>query len=353
MKDLIRKILREVEEDDLDWIPKSFDMLLGDNFTEEDVCKDTNDNCKIELKGDNFIFRLKPDDWRENFTRIYEDDWYFLQDLLSGYDRYYSGMEMDIDEFNYVGYKFDDENIAKLNFLIEKLDIGNNFDYYKDNSEMMELFENFNSIKENRYIIDDVISELETSLSENRWEYLKSVFNDLNDMDGVNFEMYGDYLQITIDADKVFEDLEKDSNLTDIVKKYSERLDYGWTDSYYNEWNTEGSEDAVNRSISGYLDSVIEELEENPIFKSRMKLKEILTKLGFEKVNGHKWEKIINLPKYHQTFSFTAFNINYEDEDLILKTEVFDNKNDYNKIYRNRVTFDDIPEHVNNYKLDI
>ena len=72
MKDLIRKILKESEEDEFAWVPEG-DLPLGKDFDESDVCFGIDDECVINITNDEIRVKLNLEDWVKKYVNGYDE----------------------------------------------------------------------------------------------------------------------------------------------------------------------------------------------------------------------------------------------------------------------------------------
>ena len=348
------------QEEDFGWAEESIsgDLNLGKYFENSDICFDdevnVDNNCKITVTKDSFVFKLNYSWWLNKFG---EDNW-MLDRLIRygsmGYDSYYVDYELDDEEFNYIYYMINEENRYKLADCLSVLNEDVSENDLKNN--LYDVFENFNGILPVEGMASDVVYELSRALEKNRNQQINLEFEDLMSKTVAKFEHVGgwkeDYILIKIPKELVLEALEqnKDENLTDIVKKYSYVFDINWDDFYYGTFDLSGSEDQINDIMADYLDKLIDILNNDDTIQTLNNFTSSLKKLGFKKENN-KWYKTIK--KDNLDYVFIVSDINGEDMNLILTITVFYDTQTKYKNYKYKISFDELGYYINNYILDI
>lgn len=348
MKDLIRRILKE-EEDEFDWVPKEFDMVLGSEFVESDICaNETVSGCKISFDDENFIINLDLEDWANTFIDIQEHDIYYLRNVLLN-ESPNNEYELENDEFNYIVHMLNDTNKKKLNYLIDLMELGQSVEHRRD--DLLDLFTEFEPIKENDRLVDDVMSEISESLNNNRWDSLREDLNAKIKSSGAEFDLnYLDLLTIKIPTDIVLKKMSEGGDLTSIVKDVSEWLETSWSEGYYDSFNTRGSEIRVNELIEDYLDELLEEVENQPNFMGYKEFLELLTKFGFHKISEKSWSKQIDNEDGLMHIGVTNIDMNKRKFKLV--TSIHSMKHP-DKKYESILDFDQLGDVMHNYKLDL
>lgn len=358
MKNLIRKIIKETEDYEFDWLSNDFNIELGSKFSEEDLChKSQDEDCKVVFDDEYFTINLKYSDWTEDYVNIMDYDASFL-DRCFNTSAYYGDDydEVSDDEFNYIVYLLDEENRTKINNLLKKLFINKNVSMYNDNGN--ELFQNFDTIKDYGGLLTDVIYELSEAMSRNRRDNLKTVFDDIiNDLAelGIYVDTYHSYyrrseLTIKIPSIYVTQKAIKGQNLTEIVEEISSYFDKGWSEMYYGNYDTSGSETKVNRMVGNYLDEVEEEIESSENYGPYIDLMDNLQKLKFYRSDDVFYKKIKN--KY-EIVSIKLTDLDFKQAKLKAYLSRTDLSTNTTKKTKYSLDFDDLTEFMYNYKLDI
>ena len=352
VKDLIRKILKESEEE-FDWVPKEMSLAFGTKFSESDVCGPHNDiNCKIDFDGEKFTFYLDFDDWSSNFANVDENDEFYLKQTMMG-SNIYDDYDVDEEEFNYIHHYLTAENKEKLNHLIELLQLDTKLEDYREsqNKNLTDLFNEFNQIKEGDYMLNDVLGEISSAIVRNRQIELDTEYAQKLNSSGLSIGLdRRDNLKIEIPSERVFNEMGSGSDLTTILTKASEWFELSWNEFYWDSYNTEGASEGINRIVGNYLDDVIEITESNNDFIEYNEFLDLLKKMNFKKIGEKSWSKqlddsdsiihfgVINISRLHGTFK------------LITSVHKFDGPT---KRYEDTLLFDELPKFTSNYRLDI
>lgn len=224
MKDLIRKILKESEEDEFAWVPEG-DLPLGKHFEESDVCfeKDTaKDDCRITITDSEIVVKINLEDWVKNYVDAGDEGYYFLRSLLFGYEYDSSGYDLDDDEFNYILYHLNNENKNQINEIMGILGIDGDVEDYLD--EMFKLFEKFEDFKPIYRLVDSILYELGTAVTNSRQNAIEWEFNELRrtipfglSISNTRYSRDGDdYIYITLPVDYAFDQMADGSDLTQV-----------------------------------------------------------------------------------------------------------------------------------------
>jgi hypothetical protein len=354
MKDLIRKILKESElEDEFDWVPKETSLAFGSKFSESDVCGTHNDiNCKIDFDGEKFTFYLDFNDWASDFANVDEHDEYYLQQAMIG-SNIYDYYEVDEEEFNYIHHHLTAENKEKLKYLIGVLQLDTKLeDYMKSqNKNLSDLFNEFNPIKDGDYVLNDVLGEISSAIVRNRQTELDNEYTHKLKSSGLSIDLdRRDSLKIQMPSERVFNEMGNGSDLTTILTKASEWFELGWSEFYWDSYNTEGASEGINRVVGDYLDDVIEITESNIDFIEYNKFLDLLKKMNFKKISNKSWSKqfddsdsiinfgVTNISRLHGTFKLTTSVYKFDGPI---------------KRYEDTLLFDELPTFASNYRLDL
>jgi len=359
MKDLIRKILRESEDDDFSWVPEG-DIPLGDKFEESQVCFNPTSvaDCDINITSDEITIKIELEEWTNYFANAGDDGHYVLRSLLFNYN-YRDYDEVDSDEFNYILHYLDNENRTKINEILGMIGIDDDVESYRD--QMYKLFEIFEDFKPISRLVDDVLYSIGVAITDSRQYNLENEFNDIKkslpfDIDGYRagyrYRDSGDYVIITIPVDKFFELLSDGSNLTQAIKKYSSYFDLNWDDVYYGDYDAGNATDEINEYVAGYLSDLVDEIEstDTSIFDEYKKFKLLLKNLDFRSVGANVWKKHIYKDNLHIVLQIK--NVSLEEQKFNLNVIVYED-DVYKKNTEYRLNLDQLGDFVYNYKLDL
>ena len=352
MKDLIRKILKE-SEDEFDWVPKEMSLAFGSKFKESDVCGPHNDiSCKIDFDGGKFTFYLDFEDWSSDFANVDENDQYYLKQLINRYN-IYDDYEVDEDEFNYIYHYLNTENKEKLKYLIKVLQLDTELEDYREsqNKNLTDLFNEFNPIKDSDYVLNDVLQEISSAIVHNRQRDLEAEYTKKLEDSGLNMDLdRRDNLTIEMPSERVFNEMENGSDLTTILTNASEWFELAWSEAYWDSYDTDGANEGINRVVGNYLDEVIEITDSKDDFIEYGNFLELLKKMGFKKISKNSWSKQLDDPDSIIYFGVTNISRLHGTFKLITSVHKFDGPT---KRYEDTLLFDELPTFASNYRLDL
>ena len=357
MKDLIRKILKESEEDEFAWVPEG-DLPLGKDFDESDVCFGIDDECVINITNDEIRVKLDLEDWVKKYVNGYDEGYYFLRSLLYQYN-YDDSYDLDDDEFNYVLFHLDDDNKRKLNEIIEILGIGGDVEDYRD--QMYKLFDKFDEIKSSNRMIDYILTDMSQAIADGRQSNMEEAFNDIVkkipfSVDARSRRSYrdsNDEVYITLPVDYAFDMMADGSDLTQVLRKISREFDLNWDDIYYSNFDTSSATDDINRHMDEYLSDLMEELETNESVTDYRDFNKSLKNLGFQNTSNGIWAKTVTPKNSDNTYRMQIKNISIEDKHFVLNLIKYDLNGNFIKTTEHRLPFDKLGDFVQNYQLDL
>jgi len=283
---LIKKILKENIED-FEWTKELTEnpYETGRLFKESDLCFNDEDYCTINIhKNGDIVFVIEYDKWVQH-TDLGDDDEWILSVLLNNpnYDGGGDYYELDNDEFNYVN--LNNLQITRFQNILDIVSPGEDItNFYRDAfNDLLPELKHKTLIDLFTKMRDDYISTLGYQIQENRWrntgDYLKGIIKN----NGVDFELYNRFLTITIPFEKVLELFKKNQDLTDLYLKVSYPITReNWSSTFYEEWDTSGSERALEGIIDGFLDEAEDYIQLDEEFESQRRFIEILDDLGFK-----------------------------------------------------------------------
>lgn len=357
MKDLIRKILKESEEDEFAWVPEG-DLPLGKDFDESDVCFGIDDECVINITNDEIRVKLDLEDWVRKYVDAGDEGYYFLRSLLYQYN-YDDSYDLDDDEFNYVLFYLDDDNKRKLNEIIEILGIEGDVEDYRD--EMYKLFDKFRDIKSPHRMIDYVLTDMSQAVADSRQSNIEEVFNDINkkipfSVDARSRRSYrdsNDEVYITLPVDYAFDMMADGSDLTQVLRKISREFDLSWDDIYYSNFDSSSATDDINRHMDEYLSDLMEELETNESVTDYRNFNKSLKDFGFIETSTGIWKKTFTPSGDDKNYTLQIRNIDVEDKKFVLNFIIRNSNNEFINSTEHRISFDKLGEFIHNYKLDL
>lgn len=370
---LVKKIIREEVEglSDFDWISGTPDFEPGKYFDDDDMCYNTNGSeCKVNINGDEIIFFLDYEDWRDKISEGFGDGDFIVEPLLSNpnYDGGGDYYDFDEEEFNYSGYHMNNEQRERLQKILNLFDPNLNLeeflnDYmnglkqYLTNKDIQSYFDNL------RYEYLDIIGY---QIQENRWKSIAEYYRDTT-LRGQNqynipvqFKLIGSRwgggdIQITVGSEDLINLMyeKNENNLSralDMVSSVITRPN--WFDYFYEDWDTSGSEDKIKDTFDTFLTDSEEYIENNSEeFKEQMDFYENLKKLGFETRGGQSdvWTK-----ETPDGGMWVVSKINFNDGKLRLDKKVTTNRwaqTPEKNIFV--IDFEDLPVYLSQYRMDI
>lgn len=361
MKDLIRKILKESEEDEFAWVPEG-DLPLGKHFEESDVCfeKDTaKDDCRITITDSEIVVKINLEDWVKNYVDAGDEGYYFLRSLLFGYEYDSSGYDLDDDEFNYILYHLNNENKNQINEIMGILGIDGDVEDYRD--EMFKLFEKFEDFKPIYRLVDSILYELGTAVTNSRQNAIEWEFNELRrtipfglSISNTRYSRDGnDYIYITLPVDYAFDQMADGSDLTQVLYKISTIFNVNWDDIYYGTFQTSDATDEINVLMDNYLSDLMEELETNESVVDYKNFNKDLKEFGFQNTSSGIWKKIVTPKNSENVYTLQIRSISAEDKNFVLNFIAHDSKGNFINTTEHRLPFNKLGEFIYNYKLDI
>ncbi len=364
MKDLIRKLLKESEEDEFAWVPEG-DLPLGKDFDESDVCfeKDTaKDDCRITITDSEIVVKINLEDWVKKYVDAGDEGYYFLRSLLFGYEYDSSGYDLDDDEFNYILYHLNDENKNQINEIMSILGIDGDVEDYRD--EMFKLFEKFEEFKPIYRLVDSILYELGTAVTNSRQNTIEWEFNELKRTIPFNLSTTrnslfwysrdgNEYIYITLPVDYAFDQMADGSDLTQVLYKISTIFNVNWDDVYYGTFQTSNATDEINVLMDNYLSDLMEELETNESVVDYRNFNKDLKEFGFQNTSSGIWKKIVTPKNSENVYTLQIRSISAEDKNFVLNFIVHDSNGNFINTTEHRLPFDKLGEFIYNYKLDI
>jgi hypothetical protein len=355
----IKKIIREeIESSDWDWVkdvPNNFE--LGSFFNDDDVCFDSDSDCIVNINKDNITFVLDWDWWLKKHD-VYSDNERFLETLFYN-GRNYSGdgdyLEVDMEEFNYSSYQISDEQRRRFQNILDIVGSGVDIDKYISNDNMLNLSLALKYKPLREYynnLIDDYLGYVGYAVERNRWLDISEEFGKQIDKTKSEWRLYRDELTITVPMNVVWENFSTHSigTLSDLLYKVSSPItDQAWYDWFYENWDTSGAEDKIEDSFNNFLDKAEEFLDDAEEVKVYKNFHDIIDGLGFEPFSDtntklfYLWE-----PKTTQYWTLIP---NYNTEKALLELKKGTHYGSSEKSFE--IPFEEIPNYVNNYRLEL
>lgn len=365
---IIRKILKEEFEmsSDFDWIKDTPDFEPGKYFDDDDMCYNTNGSeCKVNINGDEIIFFLDYEDWRDKISEGFGDSDHIVEPLLSNpnYDGHGDYYEFDSEEFNYAGHHMTPEQKVRLQNIVNLFSPDVNIeDYMGDYLNDLTLHLTNKEIKGYwdalTYKYLDIIGY---QIQENRWKSIGEYYKDVT-LRGQNvykipvqFKLIGsrwggEDIQITVSTEDLvnlmYEKNENNlSSALDMVSSVVTRPN--WYDYFFEDWDTSGSEYDIKDAFDRFLDNSETYIEENSDeFTEQLEFYKMLKKLGFvnRSRSNDMWVKNM----------WVISNIDFQEGKLRLEKKETDNiwspTRDENVFV---IDFEDLPVYLSQYRMDI
>jgi hypothetical protein len=258
MRNLIKKILRE----DFDWTEMAKPIELG-AFEEDDVSYDDK-GAKVYLGEEGKVtYNLSTDELIEYAYDGY-DDW-VLESLISSNgdmsSDYYDDGYIDDDEINYLGSYIPENQIERLQKILNHYRIDKNVKETITGQVFSELENPLLGIYRGRYDWEDFtnesISSLGRAINSNRWravgDYYLKMLSD-NKVDIVS-PWHGE-VEVVMDFP-----YKNNNNLSEALADIG-LDDYSWQDGFYEEWDSTGAEEEINWAFNQMLDKIEEQIDE-------------------------------------------------------------------------------------------
>lgn len=369
----IRKIIREEIEglSDFDWISGTPDFEPGKYFDDDDMCYNTNGSeCKVNINGDEIIFFLDYEDWRDKISEGFGDSDIIVEPLLSNpnYDGGGDYYDFDEEEFNYSGYHMNNEQRERLQKILNLFDPNLNLEEFL-NDYMNGLEQHLTNKDIQSYFADlrykylDIIGY---QIQENRWKSIAEYYRDTT-LRGQNqynipvkFKLIGsrwggEDIQITVGAEDLINLMyeKNENNLSRALDMVSSIVTRPyWYDYFFEDWDTSGSEDKIKDTFDTFLTDSEEYIENNSEeFKEQMDFYENLKKLGFETRGGQSDVWVKETPDGGM---WIVSRINFNDGKLRLDKKVTTNRwaqTPEKNIFV--IDFEDLPVYLSQYRMDI
>lgn len=274
MKNLIKKILRE----DFDWIEKIDPVKLGEYFDEDDISYDDYD-ATIYLGVEGKVTYNLSDEEVMKYVNNGQDDW-VLNTLIKTNGNVVSDNysdEIDYEEVNYLGSYLTNEQIERLQKILNyyKSTIGyfnqtlsspysrsapsTDVKYYLD--------ENFSllggpllKLYMGRHDWDDFanecLSSLSSSVTRNRWVSVGNDYNSYLEKNDISINSYWNNTQIELSFPY------KGVNNLSVILDMMGLGEHDWSDNYWEDWDTSGSEEDIRFFFDQMLNKIEESIDE-------------------------------------------------------------------------------------------
>jgi len=128
-----------------------------------------------------------------------------------------------------------------------------------------------------------------------------------------------------------------------------------WSYSFYEEWDTSGTEKDINYYFNKFIEDSMELLEEEGVLDKYQEFNELIDRLGFKSLNqgsyyGGYTEKFYKLTPDRNMWLIKDINYDEKMVDLFL----FEGSNIFNPpLKKFRVSYNKISAYINNYMLDL
>lgn len=352
MKGLIKKILKE-NLDDFDWIEDINPFEKGEFFKNSEICFDSA-TCEVNIKNNELVLIISFDKWFD-FMELPDEDRHYIESFLynPNYQSHYHNDYLDDEEFNYSYGWLTDEQKTKFQNILNIFAYGKKIEDFSDS--MLEIGD-YLKYEKLKNFFNDLTSEyvgiISDNVERNRWINMSKVFDGVIKETGCDWDLYyrGEGLEITIPIDLVWDNYGHGfNNLTDLLRKISEPFTNEYfSDSFWDDFSTEGSESDVIDLFNNFLEKVEDFLEENDLSRFKYleslfkhyKLKEI-KKDTYIRINPNKTKWLINLDYDNERAFLRLYN---NDE---LTTE-----NPRDLIISFKIPMEELSNYINNYHLD-
>lgn len=285
--DGVYKNVRTNLREDFEWTESISAIELGDNFEEDDVVFEEDDDFKVNIVngGREVIYYIEQDKIEDALGDGY---WIFNYAINGPQNSYYDSDYFDGgDEGQFMYHNLNTESKLKLNEFLESLGYPPNY-ADKFSNEFMKLEPIFDAVEDiNRYgsfdyFISECLSDLSIALDYNRQKFVHEEFNKhIKDTNLISFEEGNNrnyYRNSTYDyvirTKFPYRDGLRDLSLT--LETILEDVDYlNLYDTYYEEWDTRGSEDDIQVNLGVFIDkmeNIVLEMDEDEFEEMKSRL---------------------------------------------------------------------------------
>lgn len=349
---IIKIILEEI--DNFDWIREVTPYQAGEHFSEDDICFESNNTCKVNINKDGITFVINWSDW-VNWSELDDNSEWYVQPILYHGPNYDGGgdyYEFESDEFNYSGIYLTEQQKERLQNILdiltedEKIDdfIGDNMLDIKDHLKYTPLKNYFDTM------VDSYLSELGYVVQKNRWLLLSREFNDVIQKTDCSWELYNAVLTIDVTLDRVFDEYSKGvETLSDLLLKVSEPIsEIAWSDYFYDDFDASGAD--VEEIIDNFLDDVEYFLDDTEGLEWWVKHHKLLNNL---KLKPDRWatnKYVRENPNNTRWYVTLNYGSKIADLELYRKDQ---NRWSGDSIKSFRIPFDSLPQYMSNYSLKL
>jgi hypothetical protein len=358
MKNLIKKILKE-EFDDFDWAKEETPFKPGKEFEESDICVD-DDSCEININEDEIIYNLTWDRFSE-IVGLGDDAEYYIKPVMWA-DFTYEGegdsYEFEDDEFNYAGYRVNDDQKLRFENILKTIGVEDSFETFIDQ-------DNFNGIEDKLKFIplksyfDDMRSEylhnLGYALQKNRWISLSVELKDVANKSGCEWYMPSyNKLVITVPM-KLYINIygSEVKDLTELLQEISSGFGGYWSDAFYDGWDTDGYDEEINGSFNLFLDKAEDFLDDPQQVEEYQNIYDLLNSMGFSR---SRWGNYYTYIKQNDNDTSWVLALKYDDTKEIWMSDLSLRRGANiwgDKIREFLIPLEDTPKYIYNYSLKL
>lgn len=361
MDNVVTKILKKIlnESDELDWIRDINPLDEPGTFFED---KDLEDY--LTITDEDIIFEIPFEEWEEEVDLSEDDKWY-LKDLIYHGQGWYDAndyYEFDYDEFNYAGYQLDAQQKYRFQTILNEIGSGVNINDYISGNKFNDIEDELKYPQLKSYfsdLQDAYLSIVGYAIQRNRWLSLGNEYQAILNKTGIELQLdYSDNLSIFIPIEKALNLYGENrlESLTDLMNIVSKPIAEGyWYDSFYEEWDTSGSDDDINYEIDKFLEKSEEFIEEEvDTMYSWDEIIKKFEKLGFKPSKRNGWRDYFELVdnKNNQTYMVTP-NDDMVNLFIFNHTRNYLSRWDSDEFKQFKIPLDQLPQYVTNYRLNL
>lgn len=357
-ENIIKKVIRESLENesnksDWSWVEDVDPFTPGDYFDHDDICFNSDTECKVNINQDNITFVLDYDDWEE-FSNMDDDTKNYLEPYLIYGPNYDGGgdyYDFDTEEFDYSGYQLTEEQKQRFQKILNIISPGNNFHTIINNDDMngVEFLLKYEPLQDLFIDLrDNYLNIIGYYVQKNRWLDNGRYFSSILEKIKSSFKLDYDEIIIKVDMTEIFRLHENNiSSLTDILKRLSnEVVDQNWYDGFYQEWDTSGGEDEINNAFNQFLDKAEKILDDEDAIKPYQDFINLIESLGFKPRNFDSRQYTKEDPNNDTTWYIT--HVDYENQTLLLNKHKFGSNLWSTPINQYKISFNQLPEYISN-----
>jgi hypothetical protein len=316
-----------IESNELDWIKDVDPMSGGEYFNDSKaICfGDNQRHCDVRINNKYITFYFSESDFSdiwENFGWSFDDERWVIEPIIRNgvpYDGEGDWFEIDSDEFNYSYYHFEQDQLNRVNEILNT--VGSDKDVGEFEDSMNSLIREFKHPKlQSLYdnLIGNYLNELGYIVQANRWLSVSRAWQDITNKAGISVRIdnMGDIvIQVPLEvAYEKYYNTSEVTNLTDLMNAIIKKLsDINWYDWFTDEWDTSGGEEKIDNVIDTFLDEAENYLESED-FEKWEKVLSDFEKLGI-KTASHYW------------YNFNQFQRENPNQDTIWSIKFKDNFN--------------------------